>query len=364
MNIGLLISFALLSFGVGLWMRRRKQRPPRWQRWLEEAIRSYEKRQFEACIEQAQKAEKAFAKSQETAGQYLGLIHFYIGRSQLDLSRFEAAETSLKKSQSFYKKHPPEDPMYVRNLQLALADLYFATNRHEEAAPFFEESIAALEADPDMENAREVKLVIFQRMAELKEKLRDYEAAIQHYEVFLETFAEIMGQDHPGFQRVARHRDQLVLGLKARAEGFHATKYPIQYQSGETGSLQGHYLRWLVSPHPQPHQEDLNRMLKKASQLHIRDDQSGQEKRLTEARDLGPLKACLRIENQPQGHKNAHLGLHLSWSDPEGQLLAHCLYLGDGILRWEEAWKDDTRLENPSRLEEWLDQNFRVETTQ
>ncbi|MEL6654128.1 MAG: hypothetical protein AAFQ87_25310, partial [Bacteroidota bacterium] len=59
MEIGLIISVAVLSFGIGMWMRQRRQRPPKWQRWIQEAIRSYEGRQYQSTVEQAKKALKA-----------------------------------------------------------------------------------------------------------------------------------------------------------------------------------------------------------------------------------------------------------------------------------------------------------------
>ncbi len=359
MEISLVISLAVLSFGLGLWMRQRRQRAPKWQRWLEEAIRSYEGRQYQSTVEQAQKALKAINKSEEGTTIYHGLIHFYIGRAHLDARQFEAAKASLKECEKIYEKHPPEDAMYRNNLALALADLHFETQAFAEAKPYYEQTLAQLQQETNNHNADQVKLVVFQRIAELSEQLREYETAVTNYEAFLEAFAEILGDDHPGYQRVARHRLQLISALAAREAGFPEAQIPIQYSEEESDFLSRHYAQWLVSPHPLPDQASLTKLLQKADQLRImkgKPNELEEIKLITEGSQLGPIKATFRIEAEPQGHTLREGGTCFQWENSKAEVLGQIWYLGEGIIRWPGGWKGDAHLEWADRFENRLEE--------
>lgn len=339
-----------------MWMRQRRQRPPRWQRWLQEAIKSYEGRQFQACLEQAQKAEKAFEKTQDIPQVYLGLIQFYIGRAQLDLHFFEAAEGSLLKAKKTYTQHPPEDPMYQQNLDLALGELYHSRGQLAAALPYFEKTMTALQKAEGEENGHEVKLVVYQRLAELEEQLRNYEKAINYYEGFLEAFSAIMGADHPAYQRISRHRSQLTAALAAREAGFPSQQIEVRYPDGQTDTLKQHYGQWLVSPHPDPTQESLTRILKKAKSVRVQQEQI--EHLIEDRAALASLKAAFRIESEKAGHKLATTGVLLTWLDEQYVPLAAFLSFSDGTIRWEQGWKDDAKLDHPQQLQNWLEKHL------
>ncbi|MEL7533379.1 MAG: hypothetical protein AAFN10_18845, partial [Bacteroidota bacterium] len=319
--------------------------------------------QYQSTVEQAQKALKAIEKSEDGTTIYHGLIHFYIGRAQLDARQFEAAKASLKECEKIYEKHPPEDAMYRNNLALALADLFFETQAFAEAKPYYQQTLAQLQQETNNYNADQVKLVVYQRIAELSEQLREYETAVSNYEAFLEAFAEILGDDHPGYQRVARHRQQLITALAAKEAGFSAPQIPIQYSEEEADHLSRHYAQWLVSPHPLPNQASLTKLLQKAEQLRILSGQPNelQERKLiTEGSQLGPIKASFRIEAEPQGHTLKEGGTCFQWEDKQGAVLGQIWYLGDGIIRWSGGWKGDAHLEWADRFENRLEEYFEI----
>lgn len=363
MEISLVISLAVISFGVGLWMRQRNKRPPKWQRWLEEAIRSYEGRQYQNTIEQAQKALKAIEKSEDSTTIYHGLIHFYIGRARLDARKFEEAKESLETCEKLYEQHTPEDPMYTNNLSLALADLYFETQAFAKAKPYYQKTLAQLQQEENNYTADQVKLVVYQKLAELSEHLKEYETAVSNYEAFLEAFGEILGNDHPGYQRVARHRQQLLVSLAAKESGFPDAQIPIQYSEEEADHISRHYARWLVSPHSAPNQHSLTKLLQQADQLRIfsgTPEAMTELKLITDGSELGPIKATLRIEAEPQGHTLKEGGTCFQWENNTGEILGQLWYLGKGILRWEGGWKGDARLEWADRFENRMEEYFEI----
>lgn len=349
-----MISLALISFGVGMWMRQRKQKAPRWQRWIEEAIKSYEGRQYNATVEQAQKALKAIQKSDPETNVYHGLIYFYIGRANLDAHQLEAARTALLKCEKLYLTHPPEQSMYQNNLDLALADLYFESGDFSSARPYYSNTLKRLEEDADNENASQVRLVVYQRLAELSEQERDYSAAVAYYQSFLVAFEEEMGEDHPGYKQLARHQLQLKSALEAQQRGYPKERISIAYNENEEDFISRHFAKWLVSPNPNPSQASLNKLLQQSDQLRILKGspiKMDEIKLISNGSELGPIKATLRIEKEPQGHAMRNEGTCFQWEDQSGKILGQLWYLGEGILRWEGGWKDDARLEWADRFE-------------
>jgi len=241
--------------------------------------------------------------------------------------------------------------------------LYFETQAFAKAKPYYELTLEQLKQEENNYNAEQVKLVVYQRIAELSEQLKEYETAVTNYEAFLEAFAEIMGADHPGYQRVARHRLQLIASLAAKEAGFPDEKIPIQYSEEESDHLSRHYAQWLVSPHPAPNQASLTKLLQKADQLRVfrgNPDQMRELKLITEGSELGPIKATLRIEAEPQGHTLKEGGICFQWETQNGEVLGQIWYIGEGIIRWFGGWKGDARLEWADRFENRLEEYFEI----
>lgn len=338
-------------------MRQRRQRPPKWQRWLQEAIRSYEGRQYQSTIEQAQKALKAIRQEEKNGSLYEGLILFYIGRAQLDSQQFADAQQSLLDCQKMYDRFPPEDPMYSNNLALALADLYFETQNFAEAKPYYQQTLQKLEAEEDDDTSQQIKVVVYQRLAELSEHLREYDLAVEHYQAFLEVFGTIMGEDHPGFKRVQRHLQQLRVALDARAQNFPLEKIPISYSEEEQDHLSQAYARWLVSPYPAPSMASMTEILVKGEYLQLLRRTPEQWESICEISEgslLGPLKASMRIIDGSMGHNLREGDICFQWRKADMSLVANLTYLGDGLLRWEDGWKGDAKLAWPEGFDEKL----------
>ncbi len=322
--------------------------------------------------EAAQKANEVLTESRgikKHDTDAMGIILFYRSRALADLGQYDESLNGLLEAKEFYRAHFPQDRDIRLYIDLGIGDCYFNLKQLDKAILIYKN----IEMSDYMKEASMLHLQVYNCLSFIYLVNRDYQKAIEYYEKYLLSFELINpnAQSTQQYDEVNRKKESLKAALKAKSLNFSGEEYKdgfITYKvnNGGAGMMDIMYAKYLVSDLPDPSQKDLDEVFSRITKMEVITYVKGKKvkgmghmmeektfKQLSQ-NQIKELSQCLKISEADITHVMNIGDVSFKIFDGDTQL-GVIRYLENGYIRWENKWKDDALLINPTKFLEWLD---------
>lgn len=304
-------------------------------------------------------------KEMPQMAEVYGICLFYEGRILVDTEKLKEAEKVLLNSRNVYLDNSLEKNGYFWSSELALADIYFKSNKNEEALSIYNSILNSEELGDDLG----LNTKLNHKFAVIAERQRKYEKAINYYEKYLDSYLKMHGQKSSIYIDFYKHKEKLKLALEAKKANYSGDMMQSPHLVGREFSEGGgtimdiQYAKYLVSELPDPMNIDIEGIINKSKRIEVFSE--GQVIGYIEKDQIKKeLIDKLRIEENSGGHKMCLSELILICTDDTEKIIDEIEYLGEGMIRIKEKWKPDAKLMKPNGFKNWVLNNMTIKNSQ
>lgn len=318
----------------------------------------------------SQSAQDLFAQACELISKEKGVNNFdYVsnrfwqGSSLRRLALNEAAVKILKESYDLHQaEFESKLPRY--NIVLGLADLHFDMKENESSANYYAEAaeLANIYKDTEADLYYALMFKVIGRFAQLEERERSYEYALEHYEHFLVLAKEYLGSEaieHNDYNGRQQYYTQLKTAIESQQSNYADAPVKVTYENGVEDTLERPYLEYLTSELPDAQQADLDGLFAKADKVEVYAHHNGERQLKGTIQQLDNFKKLLTIdENLGTAYVDMDgATFYFVFKTNSNELVAEIGY-DEQVIFWAGQWKGDASVVDEEALSQYIKRNF------